>query len=165
MKIGLLSDTHGFLDPRIWPHLQDCDQLWHAGDIGSMEVAQALAKRKPLIAVHGNIDGDAIRKAYGANQHFVCEGLKVWLTHIAGRPGAYAPAVVAGLAQHRPNLLVAGHTHLLSVMRIKPGCYHLNPGAAGKQGCHQVQTLLTFQITAGKLLKMQAIELTKGDQN
>ena len=164
MKIGLLSDTHGYLDPRVWPYLEDCDQLWHAGDIGSIEVAQTLEQKKPLIAVHGNIDTPDLARSYPANQHFVCEGFRVWLTHIAGRPGAYPQPVIAGLTLKKPDILVSGHTHLLCVSRTKNGIYHLNPGAAGRAGIHQVQTLLTFHLSQRRCSNMVVIELERNNR-
>ena len=163
MKIGLLSDTHSWLDDQVFDYFKDCDALWHAGDIGSLAVAEQLAAFKPLHAVHGNIDGQDIRRRYPANLFFVCEGLQVWITHIGGKPPHYTPTILNTLQRQIPDVFVCGHTHILRVMRDpqhKPLLY-LNPGAAGKEGFHQVRTLLRFEINGKKVEAMQAIELSK----
>ncbi len=163
MKIGLLADTHGWLDDRVFHYFKDCDELWHAGDIGTLEVATKLAAFKPFRAVHGNIDGQDIRISYAQDQHFVCEGLKVWMTHIGGKPPFYTPTVLTALQQKIPDIFVCGHSHILRVMRDPkhPPLLYLNPGAAGMYGFHQVRTLLRFTLQDKRISHMQAIELGK----
>ena len=161
MKIGLLSDTHGWLDPTIFTYFSSCDEIWHAGDIGTLEVIQQLADFKPVKAVYGNIDGKEIRAIYPENQFFTCEGLDVWITHIGGRPPTYTPKVLEHFKQRTPDLFVCGHSHILQVMhdQLHPPVLYLNPGAAGRYGFHQVRTLLRFEIQESKISHMQAIEL------
>lgn len=163
MKIGLLSDTHGWLDDRIFHHLEDCDEVWHAGDIGTPAVAQRLAAVKPLRAVHGNIDGQAIRANYPQDLRFVCEGLHVWITHIGGKPPLYTPPVRTALQQHVPDIFVCGHSHILRVIHDAkhPPLLYLNPGAAGQEGFHKVRTLLRFVLHNKKISHMKVIELGK----
>lgn len=161
MKIGLLSDTHGWLDSQVFRHFQECDEIWHAGDIGNINIIERLEASKPLRAVYGNIDGQDIRAKCPENQHFMCADLRVWITHIAGKPPRYTPAVLAGLQQQVPDILVCGHSHILQVVHdpAYPPLLYLNPGAAGQYGFHQVRTLLRFEIKKGKVSNMQAIEL------
>lgn len=163
MKIGLLSDTHSWLDDQVFHYFKDCDEIWHAGDIGHLAIAQKLAAFKPLRAVHGNIDGQDIRKHYPRNLWFVCEGLQVWITHIGGKPPFYTPALLTTLQQKVPDIFVCGHSHILRVMHDPkhPPLLYLNPGAAGKEGFHQVRTLLCFTLHSKKISHMQAIELGK----
>jgi putative phosphoesterase len=161
MKIGLLSDTHGWLDPKIFDYFKSCDEIWHAGDIGSIEITQQLEAFKPLRAVYGNIDGREIRVRYPEHQKFICEGLQVWITHIGGRPPSYTPDILKVFKQKLPHIFVCGHSHILQVMHDKkhPPVLYLNPGAAGRYGFHQVRTLLRFDIEQAKISNMQAIEL------
>ena len=163
MKIGLLSDTHGWLDDRVFHYYEDCDEVWHAGDIGTLEVITRLATFKPFRAVHGNIDGQEIRISYPQDQRFVCEGLQVWITHIGGKPPRYTANVLAVLQQQVPDIFVCGHSHILRVMHDPkhPPLLYLNPGAAGKYGFHKVRTLLRFELNDKKISHMQAIELGK----
>lgn len=163
MKIGLLSDTHGWLDERVFHYFEDCDEVWHAGDIGTVAVAEQLTKFKPLRAVYGNIDGQEIRINYPQDQRFVCAGLHVWMTHIGGKPPLYTPPVRTALQQRIPDLFVCGHSHILRVMHDPkhPPLLYLNPGAAGQEGFHQVRTLLCFELNEKKVSHMQAIELGK----
>ena len=158
-RIGLLSDTHGYLDPAIFTYFKECDEIWHAGDIGSLAVSEALRQFKPLRAVYGNIDGADIRKHHPKDQHFQCEEMTIWITHITGRPNHYTPHILQALPIHQPTILVGGHSHILCVKKDDAGLFYLNPGAAGKQGFHQVRTLLRFTIDKAKLCNMQAIEL------
>ncbi len=163
MKIGLLSDTHGWLDEQVFHYFQDCDEIWHAGDVGHLGIANKLAAFKPFRAVHGNIDGQAIRIRYPQDQHFVCAGLKVWMTHIGGKPPLYTATVHTMLQHEVPDIFVCGHSHILRVMhdpQYLPLLY-LNPGAAGREGFHQVRTLLRFMLQDKKISQMQAIELGK----
>jgi putative phosphoesterase len=161
MKIGLLSDTHGWLDERVFHHFKECDEVWHAGDIGSLEIATRLAAFKPLRAVHGNIDGQNIRREYPQDHRFECGGMQVWMTHIGGKPPYYTPAVRSSLQQQVPAIFVCGHSHILRVMHdtAHPPLLYLNPGAAGREGHHQVRTLLRFTLQDKKVSEMQVIEL------
>lgn len=158
--IGLLSDTHGTLHPRVFHHFEDCDEIWHAGDIGSTEVLDQLEKFKPLRAVYGNIDGNAVRKRTVENLIFTIEGLKVFITHIGGYPGRYDKQAFSILLKEKPRLFVCGHSHILKVQYDSK--YHwlcMNPGAAGNHGWHKIITLLKFQVTQGEVKNLQAIEL------
>jgi putative phosphoesterase len=163
MKIGLLSDTHSWLDDQVFHYFKDCDELWHAGDIGHPAVAKKLATFKPLRAVHGNIDDQDIRKQYPKNLRFVCEGLQVWMMHIGGKPPLYTPGILTPLSKNPPDIFVCGHSHILRVMHDPkhPPLLYLNPGAAGREGFHQVRTLLRFMLQDKKISHMQAIELGK----
>ncbi|TGE06536.1 metallophosphoesterase family protein [Hymenobacter fodinae] len=159
-KIGLLSDTHSYLDDRILHHLQGCDEIWHAGDFGTAAVAEELATVAPLRGVYGNIDGRDVRLTQPLVQHFEVEGLWVLMTHIGGYPGHYSPAGRALVQEHRPGLFISGHSHILKVMPDPHlGLLHLNPGAAGRHGFHKVRTMLRFEVADGKVQQLQAIEL------
>ncbi|QDA61347.1 metallophosphoesterase family protein [Hymenobacter jejuensis] len=159
-KIGLLSDTHSYLDDRILHHLTGCDEIWHAGDFGSADVVEELAALAPLRGVYGNIDGRDVRATQPLTQEFVIEGLKVLMIHIGGYPGHYAPAARPLVQETRPGLFITGHSHILKVMPDpKLGLLHLNPGAAGRHGFHKVRTLLRFEVENGKVQQLQAIEL------
>jgi len=159
-RIGLLSDTHGYLDAAIFKYFGECDEIWHAGDLGSIEIADRLAEFRPLRAVFGNIDGAEIRSAHPRDQRFNCDGLDVWITHIGGYPGAYDHKVRDRIFRKPPGLFISGHSHILKVMRDKSlGLMHFNPGACGRVGFHNVRTILRFSIDAGKLSGVEAIEL------
>ncbi|GAB2792449.1 hypothetical protein HNQ93_003604 [Hymenobacter luteus] len=159
-KIGLLSDTHSYLDDRILHHLRGCDEIWHAGDFGTAEVAETLVALAPLRGVYGNIDGQDVRRTQPLVQNFAIEGLRVLITHIGGYPGHYSPAGRTLVQQERPGLFISGHSHILKVMPDpKLGLLHLNPGAAGRHGFHKVRTLLRFEVAAGKVQQLQVIEL------
>lgn len=160
MKVGLLSDTHGYWDKRYAEHFKGCDEIWHAGDIGSEEIIERLAELKPVRAVYGNIDGQNIRIQYPRVAVFKVEEVKVLLTHIGGYPGRYAPEIRKELYAERPNLFIAGHSHILKVMfddTLK--CLHINPGAAGISGFHQVRTLVRFSIEGKNIRDLEVIEL------
>ncbi len=160
MKIGLLSDTHSFLDDAVFHHFDACDEVWHAGDFGNGEVAEKLAAFKPLRGVYGNIDGQDIRATYPEHLRFTCEEMDVWMTHIGGYPGRYAPAVKVEMQRNPPKLFISGHSHILKVQydpRLQ--LLHLNPGAAGKQGWHKVRTLMRFDIVGDRAENMEVIEL------
>lgn len=160
MKIGLLSDTHGYVDARIFQHFKDCDEIWHAGDFGNMQVVKALQDFKPLRGVYGNIDGQDIRKEFPELEVFTCAGLQVMMTHIGGYPGRYAPGISQKIRSLHPGLFISGHSHILKVMYDKQvGCLHMNPGAAGKQGWHKVRTLLRFSIEDAEVKHLELIEL------
>lgn len=159
IKIGLISDTHGYLDDRIFHHFQECDEIWHAGDIGTIDVYDQLAAFKPLKAVYGNIDGGDLRKVCKENLRWNCGGLDVWITHIGGRPGNYALPVREEIRRNPPQIFVCGHSHICSVqMDKKNNMLYLNSGAAGKHGFHKVRTLLRFTID-GTIKNMEVVEL------
>lgn len=160
MRIGLLSDTHNYFHPRIIHHFRDVDEIWHAGDIGNVSLLDTLEGFKPLRAVYGNIDGAEIRKRCPKNLVFHAEGLKVMMTHIGGYPGRYHPDAKTVLLRERPGLFICGHSHILKIVpdhTLK--LLHINPGAAGLQGWHQVLTLVRFNIENGKIKNPEVIEL------
>lgn len=159
-RIGLISDTHSYLDDAVFNHFEKCDEIWHAGDFGDIKVANALQEFKPLRGVYGNIDGRDIRSVYPENLKFNCEDVKVWMTHIGGYPGKYDQRIKADIHREQPDLFICGHSHILKVMFDKNiACLHLNPGAAGKYGWHKVRTLLRFCISEEKILNLEVIEL------
>jgi uncharacterized protein len=168
-RIGLISDTHGFLDESVFTHFKDCDEVWHAGDFGSFELAEKLRtgfpdqkKANPVIfrGVYGNIDDAAIRAVYPEKLHFTCEKVKVFIQHIGGYPGRYAPGVKQEIIEHQPGLFISGHSHILKIMYDnKLGCLHMNPGAAGKQGWHKVRTIIRFVIDGKEMKDCEVIEL------
>lgn len=160
MKIGLLSDTHGWINPRIFDHFEKCDEIWHAGDIGSIETADSLSAFKPLKAVYGNIDDTVIRRSFRENLHFKSEGMKVWLTHIGGYPGNYDRRVRQELIDKPPDIFICGHTHITRVIFDKKlNFLYINPGAAGYKGFHKVMTVIRFQIDDREIHDMEVIEL------
>ena len=160
VKIGLLSDTHGWWDEKYAIHFESCDEIWHAGDIGSVTVAEQLAAIKKLRAVYGNIDGQEIRQMYPRINYFTIEKVMVMMTHIGGYPGLYEPEIRSKLYALKPKLFVAGHSHILKVMRDKKlDCLYINPGAAGHSGLHQVRTLVRFVIDNEEIKDMEIIEL------
>ncbi|AMR33117.1 phosphodiesterase [Mucilaginibacter sp. PAMC 26640] len=159
-KIGLISDTHSYLDDAVFKHFDSCDEIWHAGDFGTLELAEKLAAFKPLKGVYGNIDDKDIRQTYPEYLRFKCEEVDVWITHIGGYPGRYSPLVKPEIYSNPPQLFITGHSHILKVIYDKKiSCLHLNSGAAGKQGWHKVRTLLRFSITGDKIHGMDVIEL------
>lgn len=161
-KIGLLSDTHSFLHPKIFEHFEACDEIWHAGDIGSIDVLDELTAFKPTRAVFGNIDNQTIRKSCPKNQRFVCEGVDVWMTHIGGYPYKYTSDIRAVLDENCPKLFICGHSHILKVMfDEKRDLLHMNPGAAGKYGIHQKITMLRFEVSHGQIKHLEVVELDK----
>ncbi len=161
--IGLLSDTHNFLDTRFISHLKRCDEIWHAGDIGSIEIAEKLKEIAPLKAVFGNIDSHKIRIEFPENQIFKCEEVDVWITHIGGYPGRYDRRVREGIYKNPPTLFICGHSHILKVMNDKKlGLLHMNPGAAGNSGLHKVKTMLRFTIDGKEIKNLEVIELERG---
>ena len=160
-RIGLIADTHGYLDPAIEKHFSQCDEIWHGGDWGNLQVAEALSKAgKPLRGVYGNIDGNDIRSLYPEQLVFTCEQVKVMIRHIGGYPPKYNPETRRELQQHQPQLFISGHSHILKVMyddRLQ--CLHMNPGAAGKQGWHKVRTLIRFVIDGKEMKDCEVVEL------
>lgn len=160
LKIGLLSDTHAYWDEKYAEYFKNCDEIWHAGDIGSDQVAAQLALLKPLRAVYGNIDGQSLRLQYPKIAHFTAEEVRVMMTHIGGYPGRYYPEIRKELYDTRPNLFITGHSHILKVAFDKNlNCLHINPGAAGKSGFHQVRTLVRFAIDGKNIQELEVIEL------
>jgi putative phosphoesterase len=159
-RIALLSDTHSYLDPALPKYIDSCDEIWHAGDIGTLEVTDTLEKWKPLRAVYGNIDGDKLRVVHPENQLFELEGVKVLMTHIGGYPGRYNPRVRALIEREKPKLYICGHSHILKVMFDKKyNCLHMNPGAVGVHGFHKVKTFLRFTLDRGNIKDLEVIEL------
>ena len=156
-RIGLLSDTHGFIHPRLFSFFENVDEIWHAGDFGNIEVADRLADFKPLKGVYGNIDGQDVRVVYPLHQRFKCEDVDVWMTHIGGYPGRYEKYVMPEIFRHPPDLFISGHSHILKVIYDKKlNFLHMNPGAAGYKGFHKVCTALRF-VVDGK--DMRALEI------
>jgi len=160
-RIGLLSDTHSYLDDRIIANLNECDEIWHAGDIGNAETAQKLSLLKPLMAVSGNIDGTDLRQEYPLRLRFVCEEVVVLMVHIGGYPGHYSREIRQELSSScAPNLFISGHSHILKVIYDnKYQLLHINPGAAGMQGFHQIRTLIRFSIDKEIIKDLEVIEL------
>lgn len=155
-----MSDTHGYLDPSVFQYFQDCDEIWHAGDIGSVEIIEQLSNFKPLKAVFGNIDDQAVRELCPEHQRFHCEQVDVWITHIGGYPGRYSSLVSRELKANPPTLFIAGHSHIVKVQYDKSlKLLHLNSGAVGKQGWHTVRTLMRFEINGDRIENLELIEL------
>jgi hypothetical protein len=158
--IGLMSDTHGFLDEGMLGYFDGCDEIWHAGDIGENGVADRLARFKPLRAVYGNIDGTATRMRFPEDLHFSCEGLKVFMTHIGGYPGRYYPRVRQLLKADPPDLFICGHSHILKIVPDQQfALLHINPGACGQEGFHLMRTMVRFRVDHGRLEGLEVIEL------
>ncbi|MCK9451663.1 MAG: metallophosphatase family protein [Bacteroidales bacterium] len=161
-KIGLLSDTHGYLHPRIFDFFAKCDQVWHAGDIGNEEVLLALEAFKPVKAVSGNIDSSRIRTLVPERQLFTVEGVKVFMIHIGGYPGRYAKGVKDELLRHRPQLFICGHSHITKVMHDPAlNVLHINPGAAGRYGIHKKITFVRFDINASRIENLEIMEIDR----
>jgi hypothetical protein len=161
-RIGLLSDTHHFLDESIFRHFESCDEIWHAGDFGSAEVADRLRVFRPLRGVFGNIDGSDIRGSYPEKLRWRCEEVNVFMTHIGGYPPKYNPAVKKELSAEPVQLFICGHSHILRIMYDdRRQCLHMNPGAAGNQGWHKVRTMIRFVIDGAAMKDCEVIELGK----
>ena len=160
MRIGLMSDTHSHLEESIFDYFEECDEIWHAGDIGSMELVERLEAFKPFRAVYGNIDDATMRRAFPLDQRFDCEGLDVWMTHIGGYPGRYNKRVRESIRENSPGLFISGHSHILKIMPDKAlDLLHINPGACGNHGFHKVKTIVRFTIQEGKIEDLQVVEL------
>ena len=158
-RIGLLSDTHGWLNPAVFEFFKDCDEIWHVGDIGSTDVADSLSAFKPLKAVYGNIDDQKIRLMFPKVNIFTVENVKVMMTHIGGYPGRYEPGIKELIIKEKPNIFISGHSHILKVMNDKDlHLLHINPGAAGNTGFHKVITMLRFQIDGNEIKNMELYE-------
>ncbi|NVK85626.1 MAG: metallophosphoesterase family protein [Cytophagia bacterium] len=165
MKIGLISDTHSYLDERVFHHFQSCDEIWHAGDIGENHVLEKLSEFKPTKAVFGNIDSPLMQKELPEYLLLEHEGIKTLMIHIGGKPGKYAKGVRQLILKHQPKLFICGHSHILKVMMDRElGVLYMNPGAAGKHGFHQMRTLLRFDLKAGEIKNLEVIELGKRAQ-
>lgn len=161
-RIGLLSDTHSMWDDKFERYFADCDEIWHAGDIGSIELADRFASIKTFRAVYGNIDDHTIRIVYPETLRFEVEGVDVLMTHIGGYPGRYDPKIRQLLYDNPPKLFICGHSHILKVIYDKKiGTLHMNPGAAGNHGFHQVRTLLKFTLDKGNIKDLEVIELKR----
>lgn len=159
VRIGILSDTHGYLHEGVKNFLSKCDEVWHAGDIGNLKVTEELEKQFLLRAVHGNIDGADLSLKFPENQVFVVEGVFVLMTHIAGYPGKYTSRVKKLISQHQPQLLIAGHSHILKVIYDKENeLLFINPGAAGKEGFHHKITCIRLSITKGRMHDLEVYE-------
>ncbi len=159
-KILLLSDTHSHIDERILHYAAEADEIWHAGDIGDIKVADKLKENKPFTAVYGNIDNAEIRKEYPRDQRFFCEEVDVLITHIGGYPGKYSPAIKEEILANPPQLFICGHSHILKVMNDKKlNLLHMNPGAAGIYGFHQMRTMLQFKVDGKNIFDLEVIEL------
>jgi len=163
IRIGLLSDTHGYLDPSLASHFAECSEIWHAGDIGSLAVLDELKSwGKKVKAVYGNIDSAEIRTETRENLIWDCEEVRVFMTHIAGYPGRYNPRARTLIKTERPNLVICGHSHILKVIYDHTMEHlHVNPGASGVHGFHQMRTAVRFSIDAEKISQLQVIELGK----
>lgn len=160
LKIGLLSDTHGYWDEKYEKYFADCDEIWHAGDIGSIDLALRFEAFKPFRAVYGNIDDVKVRVAFPEFLRFTLENVDVLMTHIGGYPGKYEPKVRNILKNNPPQLFIDGHSHILKVIFDKThNCLHINPGAAGKYGFHKVRTLVRFTLDKGNISDLEVIEL------
>jgi len=159
-KIGLISDTHNYLDTSVFEHFKNCDEIWHAGDFGNILIADELKKSKLLRGVYGNIDGYDIKSVYPEQLVFMCEGVKVMMRHIGGYPPRYNPETKKEILIHKPQLFISGHSHILKIMYDdKLQCLHINPGAAGKHGWQTVRTIVRFAIHGKDIKDCQVIEL------
>ena len=161
-RIGLLSDTHNYMDDNIIAYLKECSEIWHAGDFGTLSIARKLedATGLPLRGVYGNIDGKDVREIYPEKLFFTCENVPVFMQHIGGYPGRYAPGVKQEIMRHGAKIFISGHSHILKIM-YDPAldCLHMNPGAAGKQGWHKTRTLIRFNIHSSDIRDCEVIEL------
>lgn len=165
-RIGLISDTHSYLDEKVFEHFKDVDEIWHGGDFGNAAIADALKAFKPLRGVYGNIDGYDISSEFPEELIFMCEDVKVFIKHIGGYPGRYAPGVKNIIAKEKPQLFISGHSHILKIQYDAAlQCLHINPGAAGLQGWHKVKTLVRFVIDGREIKNCEVIELGKRGTN
>ena len=159
-RIGLISDTHNYLDEQVFKHFQQCDEIWHAGDFGTITIADDLKAFKPLKGVYGNIDGYDVRSLYPEKLIWNCEDVRVYMTHIAGHPRKYAPGIKQQLIENNARLLISGHSHILKIVYDdKINCLHINPGAAGRQGWHKIRTIVRFSIDGSNIKACEVIEL------
>lgn len=164
-RIGLISDTHSYLDPQVFTYFKEQDEIWHIGDFGSLEIWNQLKEFKPLRSVWGNIDGAPLRREMPELNCFQIEQVKVVLLHIGGYPGRYTPRAKQALKQEQPQLFISGHSHILKIMYDEQyQCLHMNPGAAGKEGWHQQRTLIRFSIDGTQIKDCEVIELGRRGQ-
>ena len=162
INILLLSDTHGYIDDQILKFVKQADEVWHAGDIGDLKVTDAITRFKPLRAVYGNIDNAKIRNEFSLDNEFTIENIRVFMTHIGGYPQRYDRRIKENLQSDPPDLFISGHSHILKVMPDKKlDLLHMNPGAVGKQGFHNVRTMLRFSIDKKEIKNLEVIELGK----
>lgn len=163
MRIGLLSDTHSYLDPKILSYFKDCDEIWHAGDIGDVSVVNELEKLKPLRAVFGNIDDKDMQARYPEDVWFTCEDLTIWITHIGGAPPNYNPRIKKVFKERTPDIFICGHSHILRIKKDANfnNLLYLNPGAAGNHGFHHIKTIVRFEILGKEIKNLEVIELGK----
>ena len=161
-RIGLISDTHGYLDEAVFKHFKECNEIWHAGDFGNAELANQISSAKPIKGVYGNIDGQDIKTVFPEQLVFTCEEVKVMIRHIGGSPPNYNPETRKELTIQQPQLFICGHSHILKVIFDKKiSCLHMNPGAAGKHGWHKVRTIIRFAIDGPEIKNCEVIELGK----
>ena len=161
-RIILLSDSHHTIDERIFPYLKKCDEIWHAGDIGSLEVTDTLKKFSALRAVWGNIDSHIIRKEFRETTYFKCEELKVMMTHIGGYPGKYEKGIKQIIKNKKPDLFISGHSHILKIIHDKElNLLHMNPGAIGNYGWHKVKTIISFNVNGKEIKDLKVIEFPR----
>lgn len=167
IKVGLISDTHGYLDPQVYEYFEDRDEIWHAGDFGNMGIAKELERIAPVIGVYGNIDGQDIRKEYPLHQRFTKDGINIWMTHIGGTLGRYCLPIREEMEKNPPDVFICGHSHILKIGRDqeKNKMLFINPGAAGKQGFQVYRTCVRFDIKDGKFQNMEVINLGKIGQD
>lgn len=163
LKIGLISDTHHYLDPQVADYFNGVDEIWHAGDFGNIDIANELGKVAKVTGVYGNIDGQDIRSVFPLHQRFSREGMDVWMTHIGGNPGRYALPIKSALEDNPPDLFICGHTHILKIARDheKRDMIYMNPGAAGVHGFHEFRTVVRFALENGKLQDVEVVNLGK----
>ena len=163
-QIVLLSDTHHTLDERFFPHFKNADEIWHAGDIGSLEITDTLKEYASIRVVYGNIDDKTIRTEFKANLYFKCEKVNVMMTHIGGYPGRYDKKILPIIEQSNPDLFICGHSHILKVMYDKKNqLLHMNPGAMGDYGIHKVKTILCFTIEGKEIKNLRAVEFPRNN--
>lgn len=161
-KILLLSDTHGYIDGHIMEYVNEADEVWHAGDIGSVEVTDTISNNKPLRCVYGNIDDAELRISFPKDLVFACEGVKVFMTHIGGRPGRYSKGIDQQIKSVKPKVFICGHSHILKIKFDKTHqVLFINPGAIGKQGFHKIRTMVRFELSKGKIKNMEVIEVKR----
>ena len=161
-KILLISDTHSYIDEKIIQYAKESNEVWHAGDVGDIKVTDELEKVATLRAVYGNIDNSIIRAEYAENLRFTCEGVKIWITHIGGYPNKYYHKIKEEINKNPPDIFICGHSHILKVINDKKlNLLHINPGAIGNQGFHQVRTMVRFQLTEGEIKNLEVIEFKR----
>lgn len=162
LKVGLISDTHSYFGKDVTKYLSDCDEIWHAGDIGDLETLEKYEKIKPVRAVYGNIDGQDIRVEIPEHLYFEVEGLKVLMIHIGGYPGRYTPLAREFINRFKPDIFISGHSHILKIMPDKKNnLLHMNPGSCGKKGFHKIRTLILFDLDNGNIKNVRVVELAR----